>query len=87
MWSIERLRLELPAGYEHRADRIAQLLARELEAVAAPGDVRLDELRLPPIEIDPAAGDSEIAWRIARGMVQSLAGAGRAGREIPQKPK
>ena len=77
MWSIERLRLELPAGYEHRAGRIAQLLVRELEAVAVPEDVRLDELRLPPLEIDPAAGDGEIAWRIARGVAQS----------VTQKPK
>ncbi len=77
MWSIERLRLELPAGFEHRAGRIAQLLARELEAIAVPGDLRLQELKLPPLEIDPAAGDGEIAWQIARGMAQSISDRGR----------
>jgi hypothetical protein len=68
MWSIEHLRLELPPGYEHRAKDIAARLVRELEAIAIPQDLRLDALRLPPLEIHPAAGDGEIAWRIARAV-------------------
>jgi hypothetical protein len=75
MWSIEHLHLELPPGWEHRAPDIARYLTRELEAVAAPGDLRLDTLKLPPLEIDPAAGDSEIAWRIAKA-VRAGVGAG-----------
>ena len=33
MWSIERLRLDLPPGFEHRAPDIATRLARELESL------------------------------------------------------
>jgi hypothetical protein len=68
MWSIEHLRLELPPGYEHRAQDIAARLARELETMSVTGELRLEALKLPPLEIDPASGDSEIAWRIAKAV-------------------
>jgi len=74
VWSIDHLRLELPAGYEHRAKGIAAHLARELEAISVAGDLRLDALRLPPLEIHPAAGDGEIAWRIARALRAEVEG-------------
>lgn len=68
MWSIESLHLDLPPGFEHRAAEIAARLTRELESFAVPGDVRLETLRLPPLEIHPAASDWEIAWRIAKAV-------------------
>ena len=74
MWSIDHLRLELPPGYEHRGKAIAALLACELEALSVAGDLRLDVLRLPPLEIHPAAGDGEIAWRIARAVRAEIEG-------------
>lgn len=68
MWSIDSLRLDLPPGYEHRARDIAARLRRELESFSVTADLRLETLKLPPLEIDPAAGDAEIAWRIAKAL-------------------
>ena len=78
MWSIDSLRLDLPPGYEHRAQTIAARLLRELESLSVTTDLRLETLKLPPLEIDPAAGDGEIAWRIAKAVR-----AGVEGRPLP----
>jgi hypothetical protein len=65
MWSLERLRLTLPPGFEHRAEPIVRQLAEELAALPISRDVRLESLTLPPIAMDAGAGDGEIAARIA----------------------
>lgn len=72
MWTVDRLKLTLPAGFEHRASRIARLLAEELAGIPAPHDLRLASLTVPPLEVGPATGDREIAGRIARSIASGL---------------
>lgn len=74
MWSLEQLRLTLPAGFEHRADNIVRRLADELAALPVSREVRLDSLTLPPIVLEPTAGDGEIAARIAGSLHAAIQG-------------
>lgn len=78
MWTIDQLRLVLPPGFEHRAERIARRVADELADLPAPRDLELRTLALPALEIGAGAGDREIAGRIARSIVQSVNGGGPA---------
>jgi hypothetical protein len=69
---IEQLRLRLPAGYEHRALRIAHEVAALLaEADAGAGRSRA-LLRVPPLRINAAASDRDVARAIATGLRSSL---------------
>jgi hypothetical protein len=77
MWSIDQLRIVLPPGFEGRAERLGRLLAEELADLPVPaglGRLDLARLALPAVEIDPRLGDREIAGRIARQIVQQVAG-------------
>lgn len=77
MWTFDQLRLVLPSGFEHRADRIARLVAEELGGIPAPANLSLDSLSLPPLEISRGSLDGEIAGRIARSIADSVSVAGR----------
>lgn len=83
MISIDRLRLALPPGFEGRGDAVARWVAEELAALPAPAAARLESLPVPPITVDPALGDREVARRIAEAVHGRLGAApeGKAGRE------
>lgn len=72
MWSLEQLRLTLPAGFEHRAEGIVRRLADQLATLPVSKEIQLDRLTLPPIVMEASAGDGEIAARIA-GALQAAA--------------
>ncbi len=72
MWTFDQLRLVLPPGFEHRAERIARRVAEELAEMPAPGDVSLRSLSLPSIEIQAGTSDREIAGHIARSIARSI---------------
>jgi len=57
--TIDTLSLRLPAGFEHRAERIGRLLGDGLASLAHRSSIALDRLALPPISIAPVTG----AWR------------------------
>lgn len=80
MWTFDQLRLVLPAGFEHRADRIARLVAEELGGIPAPANLSLEALALPPLEISRGALDGEIAGRIARSIADAVGTSAMAGR-------
>ena len=65
MLTIDRLRLNLPSGYQQRAASIGRRLAVELAKMPLRHDLQLERLRLPPVDIVPGAGDGQIARRIA----------------------
>jgi hypothetical protein len=80
--TIDTLRLQLPAGFAHRAERIARLVAEALARIdtgLAGADLALDRLALPPIAIAGAASDGEIAAGIASSVRQEIATAHRQG--------
>lgn len=75
MWTIDQLRLTLPAGFEHRAERIARRVAEELAALPVESSVSLRSLSLPPIEIGiggEGASDAAVAGRIARAIASGV---------------
>jgi len=80
--TIDTLRLQLPAGFEHRAERIARLVADVLARAdlgLAGADLALDRVALPPIAIAGGASDFEIATGIAGTVRQEIATAHRQG--------
>jgi hypothetical protein len=84
MLKIGRLRLSLPAGYEPRARRIASLVADELAGLSlGAGDVSLDRLALPSVEVSRGASDRQVAGKvaaaIAAGLHPNIAGNGSSG--------
>ena len=78
MLTIGRLRLSLPAGFEARAGRIASLVGDELAArlPLAAGDVRLDRLTLPPVNVAPGASDRQVAGAVATAIAAGLSSGG-----------
>jgi hypothetical protein len=68
MWTIDQLRLVLPPGFEHRAERIARRVAEELSDLPVPRDLSLKSLSLPDLKVSVNAQDGEIAGRIARAI-------------------
>jgi len=80
--TIDTLRLQLPAGFERRAEQIGRLLGGALTQIDtdAPGaDLTLDQVALPPITISPGANDFEVAVGITSWVRQQIAVARRQG--------
>jgi len=80
--TIGALSLQLPAGFERRAERIGRLLGDALVRidVGAPGaELTLDRLALPPITIAPGASDYDVAAGIASSVRQQIATERRQG--------
>ena len=62
---IGQLRLQLPAGFEDRAQRIGRLVG---EALAQRDDLpagRIEQLRVGPVQVDVRHSDRVVARRIA----------------------
>lgn len=74
MMSIERLRLQLPAGYAHRAANITRLLGKYLATGSAGERLQLDRLSIGAITIGPNATDGEIARNIASKVSEKTRG-------------
>ncbi len=84
--TIDTLRLQLPAGFAHRAERIGRLVGDALARVDLGSDLgrdgadlALDRLALPPIAIAGGASDFEIAAGIASSVRKQIAAAHRQG--------
>ena len=65
MIRVERLRLKLPSGYQHRAVNIARKLGDMLAMEPVSKDVTLDSLSLTPLQLTGRHSDEEIAQKIA----------------------
>ena len=63
--SIDRLSLELPDGYQHRAGAIVRDVADELSRKALPASAVHDRLQVPPLQIPPGLSNRQVANRIA----------------------
>ena len=68
----EEIPLTLPAGFEGRADAVARRVADELAGLPRVEPRRLARLTLPPLTLDPALGDGEIARGIAKAIHEQL---------------
>jgi hypothetical protein len=74
MIRIERIRMQLPAGFEHRATSIAQLVGRELAKQQVSQNISLESLAIPRQEISLNTSDTEIANMIVEQIVSRYRG-------------
>lgn len=74
MIQIERIRMRLPAGFEHRAAAIARLVCEALAGQSVPQDVFIDNVSLAPQHIRANISDHEIARMIANQIITSYEG-------------
>jgi len=70
--TVDTLRLELPAGYRDRADRVARLTARALSPYAAGPGLALDRLLVGPVEVRAELDDEAVAGEIAAAVGAAL---------------
>ena len=62
---IEKMRLDLPHGFEDRAEHIGRLVVHHLAGMPVQENAHLARLSLPPVRIDPASTDDQVARRVA----------------------
>ena len=74
MLSVERLHLQLPAGFEHRAEGIARLVGEKLATVPIKTSVTLDRLSLKPVRIGENATNQQIAQNIVKSIATTIRG-------------
>ena len=72
MLHIDRMRMQLPAGYEHRAANIARLLGDEMGNYQATENQTLDRLAIGPMQISANTTDQQIAHSIAERIAAAL---------------
>ena len=74
MIRIDRIRMRLPAGFEHRATSIARLVGEELAKRSISQDVSLESLSIKAPQITFRMPDIEIANLIVQQLVVSYGG-------------
>jgi len=74
MIQIDRLRMHLPAGFQHRATSIALLVGQALSKQSVPRDVSLKSLSIKPIMLPANQSDSDIAQQIVTRIVAAYEG-------------
>ena len=74
MIQIERIRMRLPAGFEHRAATIARLVCEALAGQSVPRDASIDNVSIAPHRIHANTSDDEIARMIANQIIASYEG-------------
>lgn len=72
--TIDSLRLQMPAGFEHRAEAIARCLGDELIRQPWIGSHVLNQLHLAPQIVRPEQSDRQIAAQIARAIHRQTTG-------------
>jgi len=74
MLHIDRMRMQLPAGFEHRASAIARLVGESMADIHPTENRTLDRLSVSPVRVSPNATDQEIAQHIAARIASTLGG-------------
>ena len=74
MIQIERIRMYLPAGFEHRAISIARRVGDVLAKQHISQDVALESVSIPRQRITAGTSDVEIANIIVEQIVSSFGG-------------
>lgn len=74
MLHIERMRMQLPAGFEHRASAIARLVGESMAEIHPTENRTLDRLSISPVQVSPNATDQEIAQSVAERIASTLGG-------------
>jgi hypothetical protein len=72
MLHIERIRMQLPEGFEHRASTIARLVGESMAEIHPSENRTLDRLSISPVKVSPNATDQEIAHSVAERIASML---------------
>jgi len=72
MLHIEHMRIQMPAGFEHRASTIARLVGDAMGEYQATENRTLDRLSIGPVQVSPNATDQQIAHSIAERIAATL---------------
>jgi len=72
MLHIERMRMQLPEGFEHRALTIARLVGESMAEIHPSENRTLDRLSISPVQVLPNATDQEIAHSVAERIASTL---------------
>jgi hypothetical protein len=72
MLRIERMRMQLPAGFEHRSSTIARLVGEAMGEFHATENRTLDRLSIGPVLVSPNATDQDIANSVAQRIASTL---------------
>jgi hypothetical protein len=73
---VGQLKLQLPSGFESRAEGIARNVAQGIAQLHPDRSLKLDVLTLEPVQIDAGATDLEVAHAVLR-QLSALLGAER----------
>ena len=74
MLKIDRLTIQLPKGFEHRASDIAHQLGDSLSIIRLPEQESIDRLVMPVLTINPQATNREIANSVAMAIEDGMGG-------------
>jgi hypothetical protein len=72
MLHIERMRMQLPAGFEHRASTIARLVGESMTEIRLAESRTLDRLSIGRVRVLPNATDQEVAHSVAERIASTL---------------
>ena len=72
MLIIERMQMQLPQGFEHRATTIARLVGESMGDIHLAENRTLDRLTIGPVGVASNATDREIATRITDRIASTL---------------
>jgi hypothetical protein len=71
---IDRLRMHLPAGFEHRATTLTRMVGDVLSKQSVSRDVSLDSISIAPQKINVNTPDIEIAQMIVAQIISGNQG-------------
>ena len=72
MLRIDRLRMQLPAGFKHRASSIARLVGESMAGIHPSQNRTLDRLSIGPIQVSPNSTDQDIAHSVTERIASTL---------------
>jgi hypothetical protein len=72
MLTIDRMRLNLPEGFDHRGKHIGRLVAHKLAGMSLKTSLHIKRLVVPPVQVHPAFTDEQVAHRVAMSIHSQL---------------
>lgn len=69
---ISTFNLQLPSGYEARADAIARLAISQLQSIALEGVTSIASLTVPAVQVVGGESDALVARKIATAIGRSI---------------
>lgn len=72
MLTIDRMRLNLPEGFDHRGEHIGRLVTHKLTGMSLKTSLHIERLSVPPVQVHPAFTDEQVAHRVAMAIHSRL---------------